>query len=246
MFLKLAEGGIAVYGFDQRGWGRSVTTKSQRGNSGPTAMVIGDLATFIQEQLPSEVPLFVMGYSMGGCSVLTLASMPEYEELVSNVRGWILESPHIAFAPELKPSWLIESTGRLGAHFLPHYQITAGASPADLTRNIDAARHAVEDPFIHGTATLESLTAFLGRIKNLETRQVKLSTKVRSLVIMHGTMDKACSYAGSKEWFQEQHIEDGEFKTYEGWYHALHAEPDRDCFHADVRDWILARLGRNI
>jgi acylglycerol lipase len=62
-FPYLAERGIAVYGMDQRGWGRSVKTHADKGKTGPTARVLADMAAFIRTQLPSEVPVFVLGHS---------------------------------------------------------------------------------------------------------------------------------------------------------------------------------------
>lgn len=62
-FPHLAERGIAVYGLDQRGWGRSVTKHSEKGKTGPTTRVLADMAAFIRTQLPSDVPVFVLGHS---------------------------------------------------------------------------------------------------------------------------------------------------------------------------------------
>jgi alpha-beta hydrolase superfamily lysophospholipase len=62
-FPYLADRGIAVYGLDQRGWGRSVRTDSDKGKTGPTTRVLADMAAFIRRQLPSDVPVFVLGHS---------------------------------------------------------------------------------------------------------------------------------------------------------------------------------------
>ena len=59
-------------------------------------------------------------------------------------------------------------------------------------------------------------------------------------------MDKGTSYEASKKWFEQQStVKDKEFKTYEGWFHQLHADlpDDREVFAKDVGDWILARCG---
>lgn len=59
----------------------------------------------------------------------------------------------------------------------------------------------------------------------------------------HGTGDIWVSYKDSKDWFERQNFEDGEFRTYEGWYHQLHADqPEtRQIFANDLKNWILAR-----
>ncbi len=69
----------------------------EQGLTGPTSQVISDIVSFIKAQLPSSVPVFVMGHSMGGGEALILASDPQHADLVKNVRGWLLESPFIGF-----------------------------------------------------------------------------------------------------------------------------------------------------
>ncbi|KAL2163170.1 hypothetical protein VTH06DRAFT_7006, partial [Thermothelomyces fergusii] len=84
-FSALAGRGIAVHGVDQRGWGRSVKKPSDRGLTGPTSRVLADMAAFITAHLPAspaDPPAFVMGHSMGGGQVLTLACHAAYQESV--------------------------------------------------------------------------------------------------------------------------------------------------------------------
>lgn len=70
LFLSLALSRIEVHAFDQRGWGRSVKTISERGLTGPTSQVLDDITSILKSQLPTNIPLFLMGHSMGGAEVL--------------------------------------------------------------------------------------------------------------------------------------------------------------------------------
>ncbi|KAG0646796.1 monoglyceride lipase [Hyphodiscus hymeniophilus] len=249
LFPYLTSRGIAVHGFDQRGWGRSVKNPSQRGLTGPTSLVISDIASFIKSHLPSEVPLFVAGHSMGGGEILTLASDPKYKELMGSVRGWIMESPFIGFPKGFEPNFLTVFFGRLAGRVLPH-RLLASALPAEnVTRDPEVVASIYEDKLLHGMGTLEGLAGLLDRTANLNEGKVKLNDKVISLWLGHGTADKGTSYEASKKWFDQQStVEDKTFKTYEGWYHQLHADlPDnREVFAKDVADWILARCGEGV
>lgn len=242
-FPSLARAGIAVYGFDQRGWGRSVKKPGQRGLTGPTSTVLADIAAFIKAQLPSEVPVFVFGHSMGGGEALTLASTPEYEGLVEQIRGWVLESPFIAFAPEEKPNWLTVFSGRLAGKLMPNFHLVRPIPPENITRDPEVQQSIRDDALMHNTGTLEGLASLLDRTNGLSSGKLNLSPKVKSLVLMHGNGDKTCSFQGSKDWFDAQKIEDAQFKAYEGVYHQIHADPGKDQFYKDVADWILARCG---
>lgn len=261
-FPSLARAGIASYGIDQRGWGRSATAKAHRGRTGPTSRVLADMAAFIESQLPplsSESdsdssdnavpppppPVFVLGHSMGGGQVLTLASTPQYEGVVARVRGWLLESPFVGFAPELKPNWLTVVGGRLAAKVLPNMQMVNVIPPESVTRDPEVQKSLHADELCHNTGTLEGLSGMLERTGKLSSGQLKLSGQVRSLLMTFGTADKATSYDIAKAWFDRQTtaVPDAEFKSYEGCYHQLHADLGREQYNQDTVDWILARCG---
>ncbi|TVY45471.1 putative monoglyceride lipase [Lachnellula occidentalis] len=245
-FPFLAARGIEVHGFDQRGWGRSVKNPSQRGLTGPTTLVISDIVSFIKTQLPSAVPVFIMGHSMGGGEVATLASDPEYADLMPSIRGWLLESPLFAIAEGYAPSSATVFLGRMAAKILPHMKMANTLLPENMSRDPEVVKDLKADKLNHETGTLEGLAGMLDRSAALREGRVTLNKDVTSIWLGHGTKDMGTSYDASKKWFEAQtQVQDKEFKTYEGWYHQLHADlPEtRDEFAKDVADWILARVG---
>jgi len=248
MMTALAQRGIAVYGFDQRGWGRSVGATREQGLTGPTSRVVADMAAFIKSHLPAspDVPLFVLGHSMGGQQVLHLASNPEYhDDVVRHVRGWLVESPLIGVSPETAPSALKVLAGRLLGKLLPRHQMYVELRPAELSRDPDIVKDLAEDALMHNTGTLEGLAGMMDRMDALNSGKVHpTGDAVRSLWVGHGSDDKVTCYKASKHFFDEytKVVPDREFKTYEGWYHQLHADGAcSDEFYKDMADWILAR-----
>ncbi|KAK7749751.1 hypothetical protein SLS53_000330 [Cytospora paraplurivora] len=246
-FPSLARSGIAVYAFDQRGWGRSVRHPSEKGLTGPTAQVLSDIAAFFESVAapaePASAPLFVMGHSMGGGEVLALASTPEYEDrVVSRVKGWLLEAPFIGFAEAERPSALKVIAGRLAGKLLPRMHLVNVIAPENLTRDPEVQKSLHEDALCHDTGTLEGLAGLLDRTGDLQAGRLRLSPKVQSLWLGHGDADMATSHEASKEWYDRQtQVGDRTFKTYEGGFHQLHADLPREEFLADVRGWILER-----
>ncbi|KAI0396176.1 hydrolase [Xylariaceae sp. FL0594] len=260
LFPYLAARGIAVHGLDQRGWGRSVRTSADRGRTGPTARVLADMAAFIRSVLslssPVPVPVFVLGHSMGGGQVLTLASTPSYSSLVRQLRGLILESPFLGFAPELQPSRLTIVSGRLASHLLPHFQLHRPIPPEDVTRDVAVQQSIRDDPLMHEHGTLEGLAGMLDRTDALASGKLALERGVvRSLFMAHGDADKVTSFERSREWFDrecgsgggsvavqgERKVPDATFKNYKGFAHQLHADPGKEEFYEDVANWILQR-----
>ncbi|KAL7625581.1 hypothetical protein AAE478_004801 [Parahypoxylon ruwenzoriense] len=257
-FPSLARRGVAVHGFDQRGWGRSVRTPADRGRTGGTPTVLSDIAAFIRSHLaPSssssssspadDVPVFVLGHSMGGGEVLTLASTPQYADLVGRIRGWILEAPFLGFAPAAQPSWLTVASGRLAAHIAPNFHLVRPIPPEHLCRDPAVQQSLASDALLHDTGTLEGLAAMIDRAENLSRGRVRLlRPQVRSVLLAHGTADLVTSYDKVKAWWEVQKrdgLPDGTFKAYEGCYHQLHADPGKEEFYRDVGDWILERSG---
>jgi acylglycerol lipase len=181
---------------------------------------------------------------MGGGEVLTLASDPQYKDLVGHIRGWLLESPLIGFPKGFEPGFFKVFFGRLAGRVLPHRHLASALPPKNLTRDPAEITSLNEDKLLHGLGTLEGLAGLLDRTSSLNEGKVRLNPEVKSLWLGHGTQDKGTSYEASKKWFESQTgVEDKEFKTYEGWYHQLHADlPDnREVFGKDFGDWILAR-----
>jgi acylglycerol lipase len=241
MANDLASHGIQTFGFDQRGWGRSVKKPKDKGLTGPTSQVVADIAAFIQSKLPSVEPVFVMGHSMGGGEVLTLAGDAQYEKLVSQVRGWLLEAPFVGFAPGEQPNALYIAAGRLAGRLLPKFQLKHVISPYNITRVQEVAKGMEEDPLCHDTGTLEGIASLLDRTAALASGEVKLGKQVRGLWLGMGDMDKACSYDVAVKYVEKQLVDDKQIKTYPGAYHALHVDLCKEEFCKDMVDWILAR-----
>ncbi|KFY23250.1 hypothetical protein V493_05979 [Pseudogymnoascus sp. VKM F-4281 (FW-2241)] len=250
LFPTLAARGIAVTAWDQRGWGRSVQHTSSRGLTGPTLLVIADIAHVVKSELADaeaiSTPLFVMGHSMGGAEVMTFASDPEYADLAPRIRGWLLESPHVELTPSSQPSALKIMAGRLAGRLLPKFQLTNKLPAEELTRDPEVVKSIGEDPLLWSTGTLEGLAGLLDRAADLAAGRRTLNPGVKSLWLAHGTVDGGTSYPASKKWFEAStsDVPDKEHKTYEGWQHQLHADlPEtRPVFAKDVGDWILARV----
>lgn len=248
-FPHLASRGIAVYGLDQRGWGKSALDKKEWGLSGPTSQVLSDMVAFIRPQLPSspsDPPVFVMGHSMGGGQTLILACEDKYADVVKQVRGWLCESPYVGLSADMKIHPFTIFAGRLAARVLPHRKMVNGVPPERLSRDVEVQKSIVEDPLLHNTGTLEGLSGMLDRSVMLTTglKRVK-GDRVRSLWVGHGTEDKGTDHDASKKWVEEcaAEVADRTFRSYEGAYHQLHADFGREEFYEDVARWILERSG---
>ncbi|SMY23483.1 unnamed protein product [Zymoseptoria tritici ST99CH_1A5] len=242
---------IKVYAFDQRGWGRSVHTPKEKGLSGPTSQVMEDITSFV-ESLPAEesdIPLFLMGHSMGGGECLYYAAMGP-AETKRKIRGFIASAPWIAVHEDTRPSFITVAVGRLVGKLFPHRQMVNKVDASKLSRDEEVCKIWHEDKHCHDTGTLEGLAGALDRGGDLETGKVVVKDGVGEggktrLFIGFGTADKVVSYTVGRKWFEACKVEDKEFRAYEGWYHNLDMEPGEDkiTFANDVAKWVKERSG---
>ncbi|KAF2814924.1 alpha/beta-hydrolase [Mytilinidion resinicola] len=251
-FPTLASRGIDVYSFDQRGWGRSVHKPAEKGDTGPTSRVLADIDGFIKSVLPSPVPLFLMGHSMGGGEVLCFAANGPAETR-EHIRGYLLESPFVDFDPKSKPSSITVVLGRLVGKLMPKRQMVNALDWKLVSRDQAVGMRIRDDPLCHDTGTLEGLAGLLDRTGALSSGKIRVGKAageggVTRISIAHGTADGICSFAATKHLASQLEAKDKEFKPYEGYYHRLHDEPkpDGENYINDVGNWILARIDKPV
>ncbi|KAL9130941.1 MAG: hypothetical protein Q9217_000987 [Psora testacea] len=222
----LASRGIQIHGFDQRGWGRSVTRKSERGLTGSTATVMNDITSMLRSLIPiakeKSISLFLMGHSMGGGEILYYAATGP-AEVRKEIRGYLALAPYIALHPTAQPSRALVVAGRLAKFVLPKRQMEQKLKPEWLCRDPDVAKSWEEDELCHNIGTLEGLGGMIDRGEELDRDAVVV--KEGSFFIAHGSEDHVTSYDTSKRWFTRLKVEDKEFKSYEGWYHVCKLLP---------------------
>lgn len=240
-----------------------MTKPSERGDTGPTAQVLDDMTSFLKSVIPSPVPLFLMGHSMGGGETLCYAAQGP-EEVRKHIRGYLLESPFVDFDPKSKPSSLTVFFGRIAGKLMAKRQLTNKLDPSLISRSADVCKQFDEDPLCHDTGTLEGLAGLLDRTNALSSGKITIRDNageggVTRIWIGHGDKDGITSYSASKRLFDALQVKDKEFQTYAGYYHRreytvvgskgrrltmpVHDEPspDGEKFRGDVADWILAR-----
>jgi acylglycerol lipase len=104
-------------------------------------VVIQDIVEVLKSaaaEEPKEVPLFLMGHSIRGAEVLTLAysNNPSHISLLSStVQGILLDSPHIALSPEQENPKIKIILGHLAARLLPRFQLRHKMPASTITRD---------------------------------------------------------------------------------------------------------------
>jgi alpha-beta hydrolase superfamily lysophospholipase len=224
------ERGYAVYALDHRGHGRS---GGERANLGRFQYVVSDLGTFVgraQRQHP-DAPAFLLGHSMGGAIALACAVRNP-----AGLKGLVLSAPALASGQAVSPAkaWLVRLLSRVAPN------TGALTLPADAISRDRAVVQAYEsDPLVfRGAIPARTLVELLEAMAGFVDSVPKLRLPV---LVQHGTADSLVPLAAVKPLYDR--LGNPKLRTvrlYEGLYHEVYNEPERDRVIADLQAWIHA------
>ena len=227
-------------------WGMALDAVDMRGNGrspGQRAYVRGwheyrdDLGAFLAalREWEPEVPVFLLGNSLGGLVVLEYALL--HPEGLSGV---------IAAAPPLGKIGVppvLMALGRLCSRVMPRFSLQVGMDLSGLARDPTVIQAVLTDPLFHRRGTARLSTEVTSTIQRV---QLRAGTYALPLLILHGSADRMVPPDGSREFFSKVRSAGSDFKEYPGAYHGLFADTDADRVIQDLRQWIEARLGSSL
>jgi acylglycerol lipase len=227
---RLVEEGWLVAAPDHRGHGLS---------GGRRAAVerfddwVSDLDSYIRDVLVATPrPLFLLGHSLGGliATVYALRHQPVLD-------GLILSSPSV-IAPPVSPSTL--RAGRFLSRWASNLPVVALSLDA-VSRDPDVVRAYREDPLVHlGRVRARTGAEILRAIDEVHRDVARLRLP---LLALQGTVDRLVD-PGAARWV-DAHVSspDHTLHIYEGLYHEVFNEPERDAVLDDVAGWLAAHAG---
>eukprot|EP00842_Homolaphlyctis_polyrhiza_P001726 jgi/Hompol1/2554/HPOL_002953-RA len=195
VFPLFALAGIKVLAFDQRGFGRTARRSGQLGDSQGLQTVFQDIKDLTEQLRIGQLPLFLMGQSMGGGIVLRFASL--YPEGICGVISCCKYIP----------------SQRLARAY--HYSTTL--DPKCLSRDPTVAAAYSEDPYVHPwitTATALSITTMAYELQTIVPKAFNLP-----VLVTHGTMDKITCPNASKKFVDEIQSSDKSYRSFDGAFH---------------------------
>lgn len=222
---QLTARNFAVYSFDQQGRGQSEGERFYTDNI-YNSVADTDYVVELAKREQPNLPVFILGHSAGG--VLACLYTLEHGEKLS---GLICES--FAFKVPAPDFALAVLKGI--SHLAPHLH-TIKLKNEDFSRNPEVVAAMNNDPLIANESQPSKSMEQL--VKADERLEKEFSTITIPVFILHGTEDKATKPSGSQFFYDHAGSADKTLKLYEGHYHDLLNDLDREIVINDMITWL--------
>lgn len=229
----LNDNGYAVYTFDGRGHG-----KSAAGTPDAFYESIDDYTKDVDalygkmKAHANGKPCFIFGHSMGGCVV-------SYYEITHqpDTTGILLSGPAVVVGDDISP--FLVRVSKFLSRVAPQMATTT-LDGNSISRDPAVVDKYNNDPLNYRGGIRARVGAeMLKAIDVITSRRADFKNPV---LIMHGTADRLTAPKGSQALYDGVSSADKSLKMYEGLYHELVNEPEKELVMNDMLAWMAARI----
>jgi acylglycerol lipase len=230
---RLADAGFAVYALDHIGHGKSAGGNANIGSMDGAADNVAAMLDIVSLEHP-DVPRFLIGHSMGSLIVLYLATRAPID-----VAGIVVSAPPLDIP-------LGNPLQRLFAPLLTKLTPNLGVLKLDssmISRDPEVVRVYNNDPLVfRGKLPARTAVEILKATNLVKGRLDKLTVP---LLVLHGTADAVAAPSSSTLIEQGAASKDLTVIRYDGLYHEIFNEPEKDKVLGDVVDWLEVHVTEN-
>ncbi|HUT93195.1 MAG TPA: lysophospholipase [Thermoguttaceae bacterium] len=228
--VELNRHGYAVYAIDLRGHGKS---EGDRVFVGSFLEYLRDVELFlahVRSQQPDR-PVFLVGFSLGGTIAATLAARG-----LADVRGLVLAAPAVQIGRGIFP--VLRLLAGFVGRFLPRLRVVRMGF-RKMSRDPAVIAQVERDPLVfHGRFPARTGAEILSAVRLIQDMMEAIELP---LLILHGTGDLVTDAEGSRQLHARARSTDKTLKLYDGLYHDLFHEPEKEQVLADLVEWLDAR-----
>src|SRR3954449_13029944 len=222
--------GYAVYAIDHRGHGKSAGSRAVIDRMRNAVEDLHTLVERAQAAYPGR-PLVLLGHSMGGAVAIAYTS--EHEDALDAL---VLSGP-LAVLEAASPVQRV--AGRVLSVVAPKLGVV-GIDSSAVSRDPEVVKDYDADPLnYHGKLPARTVAELAKAIDGFPDAVAKFELP---LLVMHGTADRLVPIAAGQMVADHAGSEDKTWKPYEGLFHEILNEPERQQVLDDIADWLDARF----
>ena len=223
---RLTQAGYTLISFDLRGHGKS---EGLRGHTPSYEALMQDISFLLEaanKKFP-QLPFFLCGHSLGGNLVLNyvLRRQPHLKGVIATA-PWL----RLAFEP---PAFKI-ILGKITNQLYPAFSQKSGLDTKVLSHDPEVVYAYENDPLVHDHI---SARMFISIYQAGQWALEHSSEFSLPLLLMHGGDDKIISVKASHE-FANTKTKNCTFKIWDGLYHEIHNEPEKEEVFKFLIDWL--------
>jgi acylglycerol lipase len=227
---RLVDEGYAVYAIEHRGHGRSQGTRALIDRLDNAVADLDKLIALAGDAHPGA-PLFLLGHSMGGAIALSYTLAHQ-----QRLAGLVLSGPLAALDPVAAP---MRITAKALSVVAPRTQLIAIDSTL-VSRDPAVVGEYQADPLVHhAKLPVRTVVELADAIERFPEAVPAITVPT---LIMYGTEDGLCPPQGSVMLSECIGSSDKTLKAYDGLYHEILNEPEREQVLDDLCAWLAARV----
>jgi len=223
----LAENGYNTVGWDLRGHGRSSGKRIYVQRFHQYLDDLNEILNRTRSVFPG-LPVFLLGHSMGG-GIVTLFAI----EYSPDIAGLLLSAPSQKISDDISP--FMQKLSKTISVIMPKLPALKLDS-SGISRDPEVVKSYDTDPLNYRKGILARTGAEI--LKATEIIGKRMPEITSPVLIMHGTDDRLSDPEGSKNFYKSISSADKTIKFYEGLYHEILNEPEKDRVLTDITDWL--------
>jgi len=226
---QLVDRAFAVHALDLRGHGKSEGERFYVDEFADYLADVDQLVKIARKRDPG-LPIFVLGHSVGGV-IACLYALEHQTELA----GLVCES----FAHEIYAPDFVLAVLKGLSYITPHAHVLR-IEDEHFSRDPAFVERIKNDPLIvHAPGAMRTVAELVRADQRLKLAFPNITLPV---LILHGTADRATKPHGSERFHEMAGSSDKTLKLYDGHYHDLLNDLDKDKVMADIIDWLARHV----
>lgn len=229
--LKLGDEDIASFALDHRGHGKSKGRRGHVNSFGDYVSDVDSLRCRVEERF-EDIPKFLIGHSMGGLIAANYAIVHG-----NGLSGLVLSSAALRVDVDASPVKL--ALGKVFSRLLPWITMSNELDPKMISHDEKVVELYENDPLVHDRVSARWFTEFMAAMDTAHEGARQISFPV---LVMQSGEDALVAPRGAGEFFDRLAVEDKTLKHWEGFYHEMFNEVEREKPLSFMIDWIEERL----
>lgn len=223
--------GYAVYGLDHIGHGKSEGDREFVAKFSDFTDTLTIFCGMVTEWQPDK-PVFILGHSMGG--LITSYFLLDHQD---KFEGAVISAPAVKIGDSVSSATITMS--KLLSKLAPKMGLIELDVDA-ISRDPAVVEAYVNDPLVfHGKTPARLAAESLSAMQRVTAEAGKITLP---FIVVQGSEDSLVEPSGAQMLYDKASSADKTLKIYDGLYHEVFNEPERDQVLADVEAWLESHL----